>query len=393
MALSILETPEFQAVLVPDFFTVQESSGGIYSDTNFKFIAVVKDGAGNQLAKMKFPICPNSTNKGVLSVNRILESQIANFFDISSTTIGTSTSPVCEYEVEFGKEYGTPATEYLNEATTTKYTTNSAYTGDVSYEGLHTVRRNIHRDELSWFYWNNATGTTNLGENVLEIKSYNAAGGVLQTCMIRYTATAKTQFKIPIGYNQNSFTSTGDIMSGSVPFVDAAAAYFTIQVGQWDGVSVFTAVSSLFRYDYYDNCSEFDGYTLCWLNDKGGFDSWYFDMVRKDSYEIDRRMMKRDTYELSGNRFRRNAHKHSKLAYYTETKQKAILNSNNLSTADSDFLKGLYTSPEVYLLDGSDYYPINITQNNYDKQYNNVDGVFNLKLEIEFSEPTRSQGI
>jgi hypothetical protein len=389
MALSILETPEFQAVLVPDFFTVQESSGGIYSDTNFKFIAVVKDGAGNQLAKMKFPIYPNSTNKGVLSVNRILESQIANFFDISSTTIGTSTSPICEYEVEFGKEYGTPATEYLNEATTTKYTTNSAYTGDVSYEGLHTVRRNIHRDELSWFYWNNATGTTNLGENVLEIKSYNAAGGVLQTCMIRYTATAKTQFKIPIGYNQNSFTSTGDIMSGSVPFVDAAAAYFTIQVGQWDGVSVFTAVSSLFRYDYYDNCSEFDGYTLCWLNDKGGFDSWYFNMFRREKWGIEKKLMKRDTHEFDGNRFSRNTRKHSTSVYHATRTQKATLHSDNITTADSEFIKGLFASPEVYLLDGSDFYPVVVNIPEYEQRYNSIDGVFNQVVEIEYSEPER----
>lgn len=389
MALSILANPEFQAVLVPDYFTVSESSGGIYTDANFKFIAVVKDGSGNQLAKFKFPIYPNSTNKGVISVNRILESQIANFFNDSSTSIGTSTSPICEYEVEFGKEYGTPVTEYLNEVTTTQYTTNSANTGDVSFEGLHTVRRNIHRNEQSWFYWNNATGTTNLSQNLVQIKSYNTAGSLIQTAEIEYTPTAKTQFKIPIGYNQNSFTSTGDIVTGGVPFVSSSAAYFTIVVGAKDGFGVFAPITSTFRYDYYDNCSEFEGYTLCWLNEKGGFDSWYFNMFKRDKWNIEKRIMKRDTHELNGNRFARNEHKHSTSVFYAQRTQRATLHSDNITTADSEFLKGLFSSPEVYLLDGVDYYPIVVNLPDYEQKYNSIDGVFNQVVEIEYSEPER----
>jgi hypothetical protein len=394
MALSVLASPQYQAAYLPDYFTISESSGGIYTDPNFKFIAVLKNSSGTQLAKLRFPIYPNSTNKGVVNVSRILEAQVSSFFSDDSTSIGTSTTPIFEYEVEFGKEYGTPVTEYLNEASSTLITTIATTSDDVSFDWLTPVRtRNLHRNELTWLYWNNATGVTPLTDNRVQIKAYNAAGSVIQTTQLTYTPTAKTQFRVPLGANQYDFTSTGSIGSGGVPFVTSNAAYFTVEVGLWDGVSVFTPSSTTMRYNLVDTCSQYDSYTVCWLNERGGFDSWYFDMVRKDSYEIDRRTMKRDTYELNGNRFARNAHKHSKLAYYTETKQKAILNSNNLSTADSDFLKGLYTSPEVYLLDGSDYYPINITQNNYDKQYNNVDGVFNLKLEIEFSEPVRSQGI
>lgn len=387
MALSILANPEFQAVLVPDYFTVSESSGGIYSDANFKFIAVVKDGSGNQLAKFKFPIYPNSTNTGVISVNRILESQIANFFNDTSTSIGTSTSPICQYEVEFGKEYGTPVTEYLNEVTTTRYTTNSAYTGNV-YDGLHTIRRNINRYEQSWFYWNNPTGIVNLSQNLVQIKSYNASGSLIQTAEIQYTPTAKTQFKIPIGYNQNSFTSTGDIVTGGVPFVSSSAAYFTIAVGVFSG-GTFTPYTSTFRYDYYDNCSEFDGYTLCWLNEKGGFDSWYFNMFKRDKWNIEKRIMKRDTHELNGNRFARNEHKHSTSVFYAQRTQRATLHSDNITTADSEFLKGLFSSPEVYLLDGSDYYPIIVNLPDYEQKYNSIDGVFNQVVEIEYSEPQR----
>lgn len=394
MGLTILASPQYQSAYTPDFYTVSEASSGIYTDANFKFVAVVKNSGGTQIGKFRFPIYPNSTNKGVISITRILEAQVNSFFSDDSSSIGSSTLPLFEYEVEFGTEYGTPVAEYLNQQSSTLITTNATTSDDVSFEWLTPVRiRNINRNEISWLYWNNGTGTTSLSTNIVQIKAYTANGSIIKTTNINYTATAKTQFRIAVGANQTDFTSTGSISTGSVPFVPTNAAYFTVDLGTLDGFGLFTAISTQMRYNIVDNCSQFDGYTVCWLNERGGFDSWYFDMVRKDTYEIDRRMMKRDTYELTGNRFDRNTHKHSRLAYYTETSQRATLNSNNLSTADSDFLQGLAVSPEVYLLDGTDYYPINVMPNNYEKKYNNVDGVFNFALDISFSEPVRSQGL
>lgn len=394
MALTILASPQYQSAYTPDYYTVSESSSGIYTDPNFKFIAVVKNSSGTQLGKFRFPIYPNTTNKGVISITRILEAQINGFFSDDSTSIGTSTEPIFEYEVEFGKEYGTPITEYLNEQSSTLITTIATTNADVSFEWLTPIRtRNINRNELSWLYWNNATGTTPLTTNTVQIKAYSANGTLLKTTNINYTPTAKTQFRIPIGANQTDFTSTGSISTGSVPFVPTNASYFTVDLGTLDGFGAFTAISTQMRYNIIDNCSQFDAYTICWLNERGGFDSWYFDMVRKDTYEIDRRMMKRNTFELTGNRFDKNTHKHSRLAYYTEISQKAVINSNNITTLDSEFLKGLATSPEVYLLDGNDYYPINIMPNIYESKSNNVDGVFNYAAEISFSETVRSQGL
>ena len=99
--------------------------------------------------------------------------------------------------------------------------------------------------------------------------------------------------------------------------------------------------------------------------------------------------MKRDTKELNGNRISRNEHKHSTSVYYAQRTQRATLHRDNLTTADSEFLKGLFASPEVYLLDGVNYYPIVVNQPEYEQKYNSIDGVFNQVVEIEYSEPER----
>ena len=83
MALSITQQPNEYAPAYNDTnFVITESSGGIYTKDNFKFIAEVKQST-TSLAKLKAPIYYGSTNKGVFNIGRILENYV--------TMIGTST--------------------------------------------------------------------------------------------------------------------------------------------------------------------------------------------------------------------------------------------------------------------------------------------------------------
>jgi hypothetical protein len=380
MALSILAAPSGNCVFTPEYFTVQESSGGIYADTNFKFIAVLKDGSGTELGRFRFPIYPGQTNKGVVCVHRILEAEVSNFFNLT-TSVTSSTAPVAAYEVEFGKEYGTPVAEYLNEINSERVVVNAACenTTDVSGEFLIGVtQRTIHENEYSFLYFNNTT-VVNLGTNEIQFKSYSASGTLLSTKLVSLTHAAYSQFKFGVGVINTAAT-------GSPPTIHADATYYTVQY-LLDSV----AVNTLIRYDIVDRCSPYDGYTLCWLNDRGGFDSWYFNMKRKDEYQIERRGVKTNTYEFNGNIFERNDNKHSRKNFYTSVIHKVTLNTDNLSTADSTFLKGLFTSPGVYLLDGSDYYPVIVQPDTYEIKKNINEGVFSAKVDIEYSEPENVQ--
>ncbi len=389
MALSILHQPTSQAAFKPSAFTVQESSGGIYTNTDFKFIAVVKDGNGVQIAKMKFPIYPNSTNKGVISVSRILETQVTNYFDLDPT--GSSAAPIFAYEVEFGKFYG--ATEYLNEISVTGVCANSIIDTTLDLRiMLGVTERNIHRNELGWVYIDNTNVIDVTDEYQIVYKSYSSAGVLLKTVTFPFTVflASGKQWKYPLGANTLGVAS-GQISSGTLPLIDAACSYYTIEMQLKPFGGSFARIGDLFTFNILDTCSDYEGYTLNWLNKLGGFDSWYFQFKREDSYQIQRQQMKRNTWEFNSDVYAENTHKHAITNYITKAKQIIRLNSDNLTTADSQYLQGLATSPEVYLLDGVDYYPVNIVADGYEMKTNQNDSVFNLTVQLEISEFERSQ--
>jgi hypothetical protein len=185
--------------------------------------------------------------------------------------------------------------------------------------------------------------------------------------------------------------ASGNIVSGALPVLDTDCAYYTVELEAQPFSGSYAPISQLVTYNVVDTCSDYIGYTLNWLNERGGFDSWYFQFKRNDSYSVQREQMKRNTWELTGNVYAQNDHKHSITNYITKAKQVITLNSDNLSTADSQFLKGLITSPLVYLLDGSDYYPVNILADGYDMKTNQNDSVFNLTVRCEIADWERSQ--
>ena len=102
VALSITQQPNTYAPGYNDTnFVISESSGGIYSKDNFKFIAEVKQNT-TSLAKLKAPIYYGSTNKGVFNIGRILENYISFDWNYNDTLASGCVNSSMDYKVEFG---------------------------------------------------------------------------------------------------------------------------------------------------------------------------------------------------------------------------------------------------------------------------------------------------
>ena len=115
MALSITQQPNNYAPAFNDTnFVITESSGGIYTKDNFKFIADVKV-AATTVAKLKAPIYFGSTNKGVFNIGRILESYVTNNWEFTDTSPSGCVNSFSDYEVEFGYEYSNSPTGTITE--------------------------------------------------------------------------------------------------------------------------------------------------------------------------------------------------------------------------------------------------------------------------------------
>ena len=101
MALSITQQPNEYAPAYNDTnFVITESSGGIYTKDNFKFIAEVKQNT-TSLAKLKAPIYYGSTNKGVFNIGRILENYVSHDWNYNDSAASGCTSSIMDYKVEF----------------------------------------------------------------------------------------------------------------------------------------------------------------------------------------------------------------------------------------------------------------------------------------------------
>ena len=105
MALTITQQPNEYAPAYNDTnFVITESSGGIYTKDNFKFIAEVKQST-TSLAKLKAPIYYGSVNKGVFNIGRIMESYVSNNWSFTDTSPSGCVDSFKDYSVEFGYEY------------------------------------------------------------------------------------------------------------------------------------------------------------------------------------------------------------------------------------------------------------------------------------------------
>jgi hypothetical protein len=96
------------------------------------------------------------------------------------------------------------------------------------------------------------------------------------------------------------------------------------------------------------------------LNNLGGFDSFNFTKVSKESVEIERKQFKK-FQQLNYAKTDR-----LKTNYFTKFSENIELNSDLLTDAEWEGLRELMLSPIVILeVDKDTYYPVNILETNY----------------------------
>lgn len=370
MSVTINQKPESTTPAYNDMnFLVSESSGGIYTKDNFKWIGeVVVD--STTIAKLKAPIYYGSTNKGVFNIGRILESYVTHDFNYNDTLASGCTNSTKDYNFKVGYEYSNSptgtVTEYLNQTSASGSIWNAAlnpydfvsfdidtYT-DTARKFLTSIRsQSIHRTQKVWLYALRGAATN------LRIVYSNATTST-------YTLPNVRMVRIPVNLN-----------------TPAGATYFDCYLRDVDGVQI----SESYRFYIKDECSKYENYDLFWLNRLGGFDSFRFNRVSKTSHEITRQMYRQNPYTLNNTAvtWTYGTDSFSNTQFYGESKEKLTLFSNWITDIESIWLRELVESPVVYIWDGSILRSCNITSNTYDEKKWLNDKMFNLQLDLEFA--------
>ena len=395
MAITINTEPNDIAPVYSDISYVVTSTN--YAQSNFKFVAVVKNAAGTIIAKLKAPIFHGTTDKGVFNISRILQNYVTYDFTQNLGTLSKCLNSYIGYSVEFGEEYG--GTEYLNLTSDTgKYAWNglfdlygsetaATYKIDVpssSPKFLTRVRtRRVTRVQYDYLHF------LLMGFACTpKIIAYNAAGSVLATSEIKLPWTASisdlSQFMVRFGAGvvQLNALTAGELDSGTAGnVIPSGTAYYTIQI-QTGG----SPGSELYRFDIVEECSKYLPQYLNFLNPLGGFESVRCSMASKDKYNVSRKQFKRNNYTLSGNTYAYDTSKHGLTNYAVEKTKEVTLNTNFLNETEFEWLQDLIASPVVFL--GN--IPVNIVETSYEV-FDYVDGPNNLKITVQYTEPERLQ--
>lgn len=404
MAITIQTEPNDLCPAYSDIAYVVSSTN--YAQSNFKFIAVVKNAAGTTIAKLKAPIFHGTTDRGVFNLSRILQNYVTYNFGKTITTTAKCNDSYYEYSVEFGEEYG--GTEYLNLTSDTgKYVWNGLYAlyageliddykitiplGSYDVKFLTRVRtRRVTREQFDFLYF--LRGNTNCTPKIL---AYNAVGSLIATSIINntFTDTAdKSQFLLRFGAgvaNLNTLTA-GQLTSGTPgSVIPTGTAYYTIQIVN----SIGDAGSELYRFDIVEECSKYTPQYLYFLNPLGGFESVRCSMASKDKYSITRKQFKRNNYTLTGgNTYAYDTTKHGLTNYAVEKTKEVTLNTNWLNETEFEWLQDLIASPVVFYGNSAAAVPIpvNISETSYEV-FDDIDGPNNLKITVQYTEPERLQ--
>lgn len=395
MAITINTEPNDIAPVYSDISYVVTSTN--YAQSNFKFVAVVKNAAGTILAKLKAPIFHGTTDKGVFNISRILQNYVTYDFTQNLGTMTKCLNSYIGYSVEFGEEYG--GTEYLNLTSDTgKYAWNGLFNLYGS-ETAATYKIDVPSSSPKFLTRVRTRRVTRVQYDYLhfllmgfactpKIIAYNAAGSVLATSEIKLPWTASTsdlsQFMVRFGAGvvQLNALTAGELESGTAGnVIPSGTAYYTIQI-QTGG----SPGSEVYRFDIVEECSKYTPQYLYFLNPLGGFESVRCGMASRDKYNVSRKQFKRNNYTLSGNTYAYDTTKHGLTNYAVEKTKEVTLNTNFLNETEFEWLQDLIASPVVFL--GN--IPVNIVETSYDV-FDYVDGPNNLKITVQYTEPERLQ--
>jgi hypothetical protein len=327
----------------------------------------------------------------VVDVSKILRNYLSK--DLYSPTadqgIRMGTNSYQEYEIQIGEEYELVGvlTQWPNLTNATHY----VFNGALSYVDFVDFVPSTYLDSK---FLTNAPRTQNtflegrgalhlmldVGTTITNLAIETYLGGVLQN------SYAIINLGIPTNYYL--------VAAGVDTINDIDPVYFTVppvqpiihtSVDQYIvQVNLSTGSTEQFIYNIVDTC--YEPIRVHWLNRLGGYDWFDFELSARDNYSVERRSMKQvpDVVGQTGT-VTYSKQDRVNLDYWVKEKRKTALTSNWITGEQSEWLKDMLSSQDIYLEIGGEYIAVNIDQANYDVKYEDRDELFNLEVAFTYA--------
>ena len=171
----------------------------------------------------------------------------------------------------------------------------------------------------------------------------------------------------------------------------------TPQIGDVIRTSFNSAAGNILRYSITlkELCTKYKDYVLYYLDRDGNILFFHFEKLSKNNFnkKVNSVTLQKDflnsSFNYTSNSYDREVHNIS-----TMIDSSITLNTDWITELQSTQLNDLWSSPIVYLWDGTDYKPVTITNNAYEEYKLDNESLFNYSVTCTFDTmETRQRGI
>lgn len=205
----------------------------------------------------------------------------------------------------------------------------------------------------------------------------------VETYDINNTLMATYSIFNPVSSSSKSFDIPAyptNLTAAGVSFVGVKYYSLKMKTGS-------TSISNQYLFEIVSNCSPYENYRIMFLNSLGKMDFWNFNYISRNTYEVDRTEFKKTlNYNYAiGDRGQTILSQQVQEAYY--------LSSDWITEYDSEYLKELIYSPEIYLMESNKVIPLVITDTNYEVRTELKDRLFCISLNVKtaYRQSTQNQ--
>ncbi len=219
-----------------------------------------------------------------------------------------------------------------------------------------------------------------------------------------YNINNITRCELKVFYNNNTNTTiniTNAPATNSITYFNINPLTYGTNVSYIEASIVWNNGSERkmkFSTLYIQACGKYEPVRIAYLNKFGVYDFLNFDLVNKQSFEIERKgYQKYYTNDIYYNES--NIVKNINPIYYTKETQSWKIVSDYLTDAQSVLARQLYSSPLIYMYVTDDtniipsWIPVKLKSNSYEVKKIVADKLFNIELDLEVGLTNTRQSI
>lgn len=383
-------TPSTKYLYNDFYYTLSANTSNLL---NHKYIVDVDAYPGlvlNSAGRFKFINSP-TTNRGYFTPHNILQHYSDNQnVNPTITTPTLNNNGLVAFTLKWGEEYdrstalsaATGTTIYSNLITTTGIGLNAVHQFDEPYSlqdyDWSNIASTVHTKFLTpWdttkykkiFFGEYETGfiyTSNpsFATARIDVVTFDSALNNIATTSYNITGAGFSNYRheIPMG------TANLGINSPSV-------YYYSVTL--YNSINRFT---KNYYYQINQDCPRYDKVRITWLNQLGGYDYWTFYLIERNFISV-----KRNEWVKKPNQ-NYNIGDRGRTTLGVNGQQSFQVTSEWLTTAESDFISQMFTSPNIYRIDSTGT-KIPLQLKNTDLEIKKVDNdkIINYTLDFEYA--------